>query len=166
MTRQNAQTDGRTKSAKSVKSTMCPKKVTSEARLLISYSICCGGEQLEATEPDETIEYQMGQGLWPIQLELEMLNENVGTRLQVAIRAVDNVFGNIDPERVMQLQQQDFSQAPEPGELIEFELPDGETIEGQVLKTLGDQVEVDFNHPYAGRDLDIQIRIKSILHAD
>lgn len=140
--------------------------VTAQARLLISYDIRCGGEQLEASEPDQPIEYRMGQGLWPIQLELEMLNEVVGTRLQVVVSAVDNVFGHIDPERVMQLQQADFSHTPDPGELIEFELPDGEKVEGQVLRTFGDQVEVDFNHPYAGRDLDIQIRIESILNSE
>ena len=142
------------------------QKVTAQARLLISYDIRCGGEQLEASEPNQPIEYQMGQGLWPIQLELEMLNEVVGACLQVAVSAVNDVFGPIDPERVMQLQQADFSHAPDPGELIEFELPDGETVEGQVLSTFGDQVEVDFNHPYAGRDLDIQIRIESILNSE
>lgn len=137
--------------------------VTAEARLLISYDINCGGEQLELVESHAPIEYQMGQSLWPIQLELEMLNEVAGASLKVQVRAVDNIFGEIDPERVMQLQQGDFDHAPDPGDLIEFELPDGETIEGQVLRLFGDQVEVDFNHPYAGRDLDIQIRIESIL---
>ena len=149
---------------KDSENTASSQSVTSESRLLITYDISCGGEQLEASELDEAVEYQMGQGMWPIQLELEMLNEAVGTNLQVVVRAVDNVFGKLDPERVMQLQQNDFSQAPEPGELIEFELPDGETVEGQILSTFGDQVEVDFNHPYAGRDLNIRIRIEAIFN--
>ena len=141
-----------------------PQVVTSESRLLISYGISNDGELLEANDLNEPLEYQMGQGLWPIQLELEMLNEIAGAELHVAVLAGDNYFGKIDPQRVMQLQQSDFSHTPCPGELIEFELPDGEKVEGQVLRALNDQIEVDFNHPYAGRDLDIRIQIESILN--
>lgn len=142
------------------------RRVTAEDRLLISYDISCAGEQLEASDLGQTVEYHMGQGLWPIQLELEMLNETVGANLLIAIRAVDDVFGKIDPERMITLQLADFRHTPVSGELIEFELPDGETVEGQVLRLLGDQVEVDFNHPYAGRDLDFKIRIESIMDSD
>jgi FKBP-type peptidyl-prolyl cis-trans isomerase SlpA len=48
---------------------------------------------------------------------------------------------------------------PDLGALVEFELPDGESIAGHVVGISDDGVSVDFNHPLIGRDCVYEIAI-------
>jgi len=141
-------------------------RVAADDRLLLHYTISCKGVELESSELDAPVEYRMGQGMWPVQIELAMLNELVGSVLDIKIGAADGAFGMADPGRILRLQREDFMHDPAVGELIEFEMPDGEQLEGQVLSLFPDQIEVDFNHPYVGRDLDIHITIENIIIAE
>lgn len=137
--------------------------VGTDDRVMISYEVRCHGQVLEASESGEYVEYQMGAGHWPVQLELTLLGEAVGQQLEIELKAGDYAFGKPDPERIIQMDRIDFDDEPEAGELIEFTLDNGDIVEGQVLSVLADKIEVDFNHPYAGRDLSFSIHIGSIL---
>ncbi len=137
--------------------------VAQDDRLLIRYTIRHQDQILEANASGKPVEYQMGEGQWPIQIELAMLGEKAGEKLVLQYRSGDNVFGGADPERIVTMDAVDFRSEPEPGQLVDFSLENGEMIEGQILSVFGDKIEVDFNHPYAGRDLNIQIQIVSIL---
>lgn len=139
------------------------KRVGSGDRLRIVYSIRHQQRVLEASDAGESVVYSMGQGQWPQALEAAMLEAREGDRLQLHFDAADNLFGRPDPDRIVEMEQGDFAVEPNPGELIEFELSNGERIEGQVLLVIGDTIQVDFNHPYAGRELDVEIEIISIL---
>lgn len=139
------------------------KRVDADDTLLLTYSISSADSVLEGNIAAAPIEYKMGTGLWPMLIEFAMHNEHTGAELNINIKASEHVFGTPDLERVLQLDLIDFDQNPDIGELVEFELPDGKIIEGQVLSQLNDKLEVDFNHPYVGRDLKIYIKIESIL---
>jgi len=141
------------------------QRVGSEQQILIEYQISSDGQQLEGSEPGQPVAYQMGQGQWPIQLELAMFNEPIGTELNLHLAASEQAFGVADPERIIVMSLDDFPAPPQIGALLEFTLPNAEATEGQVLKISGDQVEVDFNHPYAGRDLSVMIKLVSIVLA-
>jgi FKBP-type peptidyl-prolyl cis-trans isomerase 2 len=137
--------------------------VAQDDQLQITYSIRHQDQVLETSAPGESVAYKMGEGQWPIQIELAMLGEEAGKQLALQYIAGDNVFGCTDPERIVTMDAVDFEPEPEPGQLIEFKLEKGEVIEGQILSVFADKIEVDFNHPYAGRDLTILIQIVSIL---
>lgn len=50
-----------------------------------------------------------------------------------------------------------------PGDVVEFDAPEGGRFTG-VLKALGEQrVVVDFNHPLAGRPLKFSVRVIGVL---
>ena len=134
--------------------------------LKINYRIMHRGRELEASEPGEATMFQLGQGDWPLPLERAMVGAKPGDTLALHFKAGDELFGRPDPERIIDMELQDFSREPQPGELIEFELSNGEHIEGQVLLMVDDKIQVDFNHPYAGRELDIEIEIVSILEQE
>jgi len=51
---------------------------------------------------------------------------------------------------------------PEAGQLIAFQLPDGEETAGLVLEVADGQVEVDFNHPLAGHEIRFSVEILSV----
>ena len=137
--------------------------VSTTDRLLIRYEISLDGKVLEGGVDEGHHQYTMGAGQWPEQIEAKMLGLKQSEEIKLDFTAADKVFGDPDPERIVQMSQSDFASIPCPGELIEFELPDGQVIEGQVLSMFNDSIEVDFNHPYAGRDISIQICIESII---
>jgi FKBP-type peptidyl-prolyl cis-trans isomerase 2 len=139
------------------------KLIANDGSLRINYTISHHDKVLEASAQGEPVKYQMGTGQWPVQLELAMLGEKVGAQLDIKLLAADEAFGCVDPERVVTMDAIDFKAEPQPGELIEFNLENGECLEGQILSVFADKIEVDFNHPYAGRDLNIKIQIVSIL---
>lgn len=132
-------------------------------QLLICYEIHHRGKLLEGGLQDKPQAYQMGGEQWPTQLEQKMIGQRQGGQIQVPIQAVDSVFGETDPQRIVQMKLSDFAEMPEPGALIEFKLPQDQQAEGQILSIMNDVVEVDFNHPYSGRDLDFHIRIHAII---
>lgn len=45
------------------------------------------------------------------------------------------------------------------GRLVAFDAPGGQELAGLVLEIEADRVQVDFNHPLAGRSLQIHVRI-------
>ena len=136
--------------------------VGAQDTLMICYQIEWNGRVLEGSLDGPAQSYQMGVGQWPAQLETAILGSQLGRELQVEINARDDVFGKFDPERVLRMHQTDFKQSPAVGELIEFTLPNGQQTEGQVLSVFNDNIEIDFNHPYIGRDLVVKIRIDTI----
>ena len=139
------------------------RRVDSDDTLLLTYSISSADTLLEGNVDADPIEYIMGTGLWPMQIEFAMHGEQAGAELNINVRASEHVFGAPDIERILQLDAMDFDEEPAIGELVEFRLPDGALIEGQVLSQINDKLEVDFNHPYVGRDLKIYIKIETII---
>ena len=140
-------------------------QVEAQTLLRISYEILHDGRILESSEPEQPIEYQLGNGCWPATIESKLLGSVVGDEILIEILAEENAFGELDVERIIQMDRQDFDNEPDLGDLIEFDLPDAQGVEGQVISVFGDKIEVDFNHPYAGRDLMFKIQIQAIVHA-
>jgi FKBP-type peptidyl-prolyl cis-trans isomerase SlpA len=74
------------------------------------------------------------------------------------------LFGERIDEKIHWLPRGDFpaALAPEPGQVVAFETPGGEETAGLVLAVEGDRVQVDFNHPLAGRLLQIELQILDV----
>ncbi len=56
--------------------------------------------------------------------------------------------------------------APEPGQIIAFNMPNGEEIPGTILKVENGTVEVDFNHPLAGREVIFTAKIVDVIQPE
>ena len=51
----------------------------------------------------------------------------------------------------------------EPGTLVEFELPNGQTLAGSILEITPEGVKVDFNHPLADCPIEFEVEVARIL---
>ena len=51
---------------------------------------------------------------------------------------------------------------PEPGQVIAFTTPGGDDMAGIVIALDGRQVQVDFNHPLAGRSLTVRAQVLAV----
>lgn len=71
------------------------------------------------------------------------------------------LFADYDPTNVHWLGLADFPPDldPAPGQVVAFATPDGAETGGVVLEREGERVLVDFNHPFAGRSLDVRVRV-------
>lgn len=74
------------------------------------------------------------------------------------------LFGDPDPANLHWLDLTAFPPDldPTPGQLVAFTTPDGQETSGLVLKREGERVRVDFNHPLAGRSLNLRVRVLSV----
>lgn len=78
------------------------------------------------------------------------------------------LYGPREESKIHWLPRSDFQ--PEldlvPGQVIAFETPGGQELAGILVETDADRVRVDFNHPLAGRSLQIRANIISVSDPD
>lgn len=81
----------------------------------------------------------------------------------------EEAFGLSDPENIRRLPRNQFPETVEvvPGNIIAFAMPDGNELPGMVLGETDDgHVEIDFNHPLAGRTLSFEVEVLSVAVAE
>ena len=79
---------------------------------------------------------------------------------------VENAFGPYLEERVIEVPKNKFArwdQQPTVGERVPIPQPDGSPIDVIVTEVTESKVTVDFNHPFAGQDLTIDIKLLDII---
>jgi peptidylprolyl isomerase len=79
---------------------------------------------------------------------------------------VEKAFGPYLEERVFEVPKNKFARwDPEPivGERVPILQPDGSPIDVIVTEVTESKVTVDFNHPFAGQDLTIDIKLLEIV---
>jgi len=74
-------------------------------------------------------------------------------------------FGESQPELVQTLPKTDVPAGIklEVDQLVEFAMPNGQTLAGHILEVGGDAVKVDFNHPLADLAIEFEVEIVDIL---
>jgi peptidylprolyl isomerase len=79
---------------------------------------------------------------------------------------VEKAFGPYLEERVVEVPKNQFARwDPQPivGEHVPIPQPDGSPIDVIVTEVTESKVTVDFNHPFAGQDLTIDIKLLEIV---
>lgn len=120
-------------------------------------------EDTFAGEPEEIV---IGRG--DVHAGIERLLDGLaaGARESFTLSPAEG-FGTRDPEAIHRLPRSDFPQDMplERGQIIEFQTPGGMATPGAVVATGAEFVEVDFNHPLAGRTLQCEVEILAITPA-
>lgn len=125
------------------------------------------GTVAESTFDDEPLTFTMGDGTLVEGLELGLYGLRPGATQRLTLFP-EQAFGLRDPGKVHQLQRADFSAelVLEPGSIIGFDTPAGEELSGTIISLGDDTVEVDFNHPLAGRVIIFDVEIIDVVLAD
>lgn len=115
------------------------------------------GTPVDATESGEVMVFEAGDGQWLPALEALILSVPVGEIRQFLL-GPDQAFGWPDAANRHWMPLQALSALePEPGKVLEFDLPSGEAVAATVLSVHEQQVELDFSHPLAGRELILEV---------
>ena len=125
------------------------------------------GTVAESTFEDEPLTLTMGDGSLAGGLELGLYGLRPGDTQRLELYP-EQAFGLRDPGKVHQLLRADFAaeMVLEPGLVIGFNTPGGEELSGTILAFDDATVEVDFNHPLAGRVVIFDVEIISVVLAE
>lgn len=121
------------------------------------------GTEVMSTFDDEPVVLTLGQGEIEASLESCLIDLEPGRGYTFKL-AADQAFGHPNPEQIMEVPLDAFPEEEvEVGSLVEFTLPDGETLAGYIKDATKTHATVDFNHPLSGCDVEFEVKIVEIL---
>ena len=109
---------------------------------------------------EDALTLALGDGTLTSGFENLLANLSPGVETRLLVNG-DDLYGPRDPEKLHWLARAEFPTelGVEPGQVIAFDTPGGHELAGMVTELNEDEVRVDFNHPLAGRSLDLRILI-------
>jgi FKBP-type peptidyl-prolyl cis-trans isomerase SlpA len=124
-----------------------------------------GGDDLISNFDDaepETV--TLGDGTLAPMLEQWLIDLPPGER-HVFLLEPWQAFGDSQPDLIQTLPKTDLPADMEfsVDQLVEFAMPNGQTLAGHILEIGDDAVKVDFNHPLAGLFIEFEVEIVRIL---
>ncbi|RKQ95847.1 FKBP-type peptidyl-prolyl cis-trans isomerase SlpA [Kushneria sinocarnis] len=121
------------------------------------------GSVVDSTHGKRPAEFVYGDGNLPPGFERPISGLSAGESGRYEI-APEQAFGQYNPQNVQTLSRRDFGdhEIPEPGTVMSFTDPNGGELPG-VIRSIGErQIEVDFNHPLAGRTLIFEVEVLDV----
>lgn len=123
-----------------------------------------GEEILSNFEEPEPDAITLGDGTLAQALEQWLIGLKPGER-HVFLLEPWQAFGVNSEEMIQTIPPQDIpaDMLLEPGTLVEFELPSGQTLAGSIIEVGPEGVKVDFNHPLADCPIEFEVEVTEIL---
>ncbi len=124
----------------------------------------------EQTSPQE---FLIGHDLLIEGFEQNLIGLSEGDRFNIQVKA-DQAYGPIDPEAIFDLPLSTFAEEDghvdddvvQVGHIFPMEDKDGNKHFGKIIRKMKDRVTMDFNPPYAGKDLLFEGQVVSVRHAN
>ena len=122
------------------------------------------GNLVESNFDEDPIVFQIGDGSLTSGMEDALIGKSAGDNVSVTL-SPDMAFGMPDENNIHRLPVDDFpaDMPPEVNQVIAFDGPDETEIMGTIINIDKDEVEVDFSHPLAGRNIIFSAKITEIL---
>ena len=128
----------------------------------INYELRIEGEVVDSNIGKDALEFTFdSQQLIP-GLESRMADMNVGETRDIIVPAAE-AYGEYNPQMKQMVPIEQFGGLElKVGMPMQGQGENGETIQVVITEILDDQVEVDSNHPLAGKDLDFTVTVQAI----
>ena len=142
--------------------------ISEHSKVTLHYALAMeDGSVIDSTFDGAPITFTMGDGSMIQGLETVLLGLKVDDSQSVSIPPQVG-FGYPDPDAIQMMPLDEFPKdmAPEVGQIIAFNMPNGDEIPGTVLELTDANVKVDFNHPLAGHEVIITVRVIAIENPD
>ncbi len=120
------------------------------------------GELIDGTR-EKPASFLVGDGNLLPGFERAMFGLRAGDQETLNIPAA-SAFGDPNPENVHMMKKSlfDGELTLSPGLVVSFADPHGQERPGVIARILEDLVEVDFNHPLAGKDVQMEVEILAV----
>ncbi len=117
----------------------------------------------DSTFETEPMVFVVGDGSLDSRLEESLLGLPQGEQTRILLTP-EYAFGDPDPEMFHELPRADVPDdlSLSVDDLVEFNLPNGDTVAGTVRAINEDTLLVDFNHPLAGMNIQFIVNVLSV----
>ena len=142
-------------------------KIDKDSFVTIDYLIRLGeDETYPPSGTPEKISFCMGWGAMPPGLEQAMMGMDAEEH-KVVVLSPEEAYGDLDEELIMEVPRSDFSPDVElrPGLVFETENEEGHPVYFIVQEVNSDNVIIDFNHPLAGKELEVSFTVRQVREA-
>lgn len=111
----------------------------------------------------EPLTFTVGDGTLDDGLELALVGLRQGDQQTLTLMP-GQAFGAHDDDAIQFVSRKQFPTdiELEPGQIMGFNGPQGTEVPGTIVAIEDNQVQVDFNHPLAGREIIFEVEILSI----
>lgn len=132
-------------------------------KIALEYTVFLGdGTQIDSNVGDKPLEFVLGSHQVFPALEQALLGLKVGDAKQVVLSA-EQAYGPVVKEAFREV---DLEHVPEPlrkeGAVLGIQDPAGGVYPVRVHQIKGKRAVLDFNHPLAGQELRLQVKVLSI----
>lgn len=142
-------------------------QVDQKTVVTIHYTIqdASSGEELETTKGEDALPFLFGVGALPEKVEEALKGKQAGDKLTLDL-ACDDAFGPKSENSVQRYPKKYFKKL---GKLVKGDVIPLKTEEGvqvvSIVKVGHSVVDVDMNHPFAGRDVKYDIEVTDVREA-
>lgn len=132
-------------------------------QITLHYRLICHGQEIVNTFPGQPETFTLGSGEIDPRLEIVLTGLAVGTHETFHLQPWQ-AFGEHNEALVQNMPRSDLpaDQDLPIGHRIDFSLPNGQAWSGTLLEVGPDVLRVDFNHPLAGLDVELEVEILDI----
>ena len=135
-----------------------------QTRVTLFFSLALAdGKQMDSIVGKSPAQFVPGDGNLLPAFEAVLAGLQAGERRQFVIPAAE-AFGLRREENLKRVPRERFPPDVElvPGLVISFGAAEGGELPGVIHRLMGDMIEVDFNHPLAGRDILFDVDIVAV----
>ena len=142
------------------------RRISEGSRVKLHFSLHLdSGEEIDTTRRGRPATFDYGDGKLLPGFEEALLGMRAGDDAQLRLTP-EQAFGTHRQENIQLLERSGFDEeALEPGVIVSFSGPGGE-LPGVVTRIFEERVEVDFNHPLAGREIIFDVSILKVEDAE
>lgn len=117
----------------------------------------------ETTKKKEPARFVLTEASLNDPVESALVGKKPGEKVRVQLTP-EQGYGPVLAENIHHVERHKFPQdtAPQPGDIFSFDKPNGESLTGVVKSIKDELIEVDFNHPLAGKVLLCEMEILEV----
>ncbi len=120
------------------------------------------GELVDSNLQRDPVDFEVGDSSLLFGFEKRLFGLKAGDSQVFDVPAAEG-FGEHNPDNIQRIAADQFGEVePQPGMILGFSDPAQGEVPGVILEVGEQYVEVDFNHPLAGRDLQFEVRIHAV----
>jgi FKBP-type peptidyl-prolyl cis-trans isomerase SlpA len=125
------------------------------------------GTVVESSFGAAPLRFTAGDGTLVAGVERALYGLRAGDHKRLRLGPAD-AYGYPDPDNIHTLPRSQFGPEMElgRGSVVAFTTPTGDEVPGIVLAVSGHDVQVDFSHPLAGHELQVEVEVLSVQPAE
>ncbi len=137
--------------------------IKSGSTVTLNYRVYIDSELIDQTSPSEPLTYTQGTGQVIPGLEKGVEGLDRGDKKELIIPP-EEAYGQYSEEKILHIPKEDLpgDVEPEKGMQLQAMSQEGSLYVGVVTDVKSDHVDVDFNHPLAGKTLQLEVEVEDV----